>query len=310
MKTVLLLGGFGFIGTNLLKYIDKNTQSEFKVLVFDKISSHPHGLKFQCVQKTYAGDFANETVLESIFADNKIDLVIHLLTSTIPLSTSTAQYDVETNLIPTIKLLDIMKKHNVHDIVFMSSGGAIYGDVLQKVHNEEDAVYPKSSYGIVKLAIEKFLLYYSELYNFNTLILRLSNPYGPYHYNDKQGVINIAVRKALSNQIFQIWGDGNGIKDYIYIDDVCSIILKLIKNDIETGVYNIAASEALSVNDIVDAIKEYIPSFETEHLQASTNDVQSFELDITKLRRRLGGGMKRTRFTEGLEKTIKWQKGQ
>lgn len=307
MKTILVLGGYGFIGTNVLKYIDKYYLADYQVILFDRIATHPYGVKCNCVKKVYVGDFSDETNIDIILNENKIDLVLHLLSSTVPATSGNAQFDVESNLIPTLKLLSIMDRYDVKDIVYMSSGGAIYGDVLQKVHNEEDAVYPKSSYGVVKLAIEKYLLSYAELYGFHTLILRLSNPYGPYHYNNKQGVINIAIRKALKNEILQIWGNGNGVKDYIYIDDACNMIMQLIQEGVETNVYNLAASNALSVNDIVDAIKKMIPSFVTEYIEASSSDVQNFELDITKLRHRLGG-IKITEFSEALTKTMNWQK--
>ena len=217
MKKILMLGGFGFISTNILKYIDENYAEEYEVIIFDRIMEHPKGVKFNCVKKVYAGDFSDETNLIQIFNENEINIVMHFLSSTVPATSNNAQFDVESNLIATLKLLGIMDKFGVKDIVYMSSGGAIYGDYLMKVHNEEDAVYPKSSYGVVKLAIEKYLLSYSELYEFNSLILRLSNPYGPYHYNNKQGIINIAIRKALAGEKVQIWGSGDGIKDYIYI---------------------------------------------------------------------------------------------
>lgn len=307
MKQILMLGGFGFISTNILKYIDEHYADEYQVIVFDRIAEHPKGVKFKCVKNVYAGDFSDETNITQIFKENKIDMVMHFLSSTIPATSSNAQYDVESNLIATLKLLGIMDRFAVKDIIYMSSGGAIYGDYLQKVHNEEDAVYPKSSYGVVKLAIEKYLLSYSELYGFNTLILRLSNPYGPYHYNNKQGIINIAIRKALAGEKVQIWGTGDGIKDYIYIEDVCSIIFRLIENGVETEVYNVAAGSAHSVNEIVEGIKEVIPSCDWEYVNASLNDVQSFELDITKLRQKLGV-IRFTPFKKALEKTIEWQK--
>ena len=163
MKRILLLGGFGFIATNILKYIDENCVEDFEVFIFDRIAQHPKGMAFKCVKKVYVGDFSDETNMAHIFQDNKIDIVLHLLSSTVPATSSNAQYDVESNLISTLKLMGVMDKFGVKDIVYMSSGGAIYGDYLQKVHHEEDAVYPKSSYGVVKLAIEKYLLSYSEL---------------------------------------------------------------------------------------------------------------------------------------------------
>lgn len=306
MKTILVLGGFGFIGTNILKYIDNNYLDDYNAVVFDKYDHHYHGVTFNCVRKIYSGDFADKTIIDKILFENKIDIVLHCLSSTIPATSSNARYDVESNLLSTLDLLALMDKYGVRDIVYLSSGGAIYGDYLQKVHNEEDAVYPKSSYGVVKLAIEKYLLSYAELYGFNSLILRLSNPYGAYHYNNKQGVINIAIRKALKKETLQIWGNGNGIKDYIYISDVCDIILRLIRGGVHTDVINVAAGNAMSVNDIVDCIKKEIPSFNVEYTNPSLLDVQNFELDITKLRLILGG-YKMTSFQTALKKTIEWQ---
>ena len=234
-------------------------------------------------------------------------MVFHFLSNTVPVTSKNSQYDVETNLIPTLKLLTLMDKYDVKNIVYLSSGGAIYGDYLNKVHNEEDAVYPKSSYGVVKLAIEKYLLSYSELFNFKSLILRLSNPYGRFHYNNKQGIINIAIRKALAGEKLQIWGDGNGIKDYIYIDDVCDIIMQLVNKGISTDVYNVASGASLSVNDIVNAVRKEIPSFKVEHINPMCLDIQSFELDINKLRKQIPG-VKMTPFDISLKQTIEWQK--
>lgn len=306
MKRILLLGGYGFIANNVLEYIDKHYHDLYKVVLFDFYENHPHGLKFSCVEKTYSGDFNDEGNIIKIFNENKIDLVLHFLSSTVPITSGNAIYDVQSNLIPTLKLLDIMNNAGVKDILYMSSGGAIYGDVLNKVHQEDDAVYPKSSYGVVKLAIEKYLLTYSELYGFNTLILRLSNPYGPYHYNLKQGIINVAIRKALKGERLQIWGSGEGIKDYIFVEDVCDIVMNLVEGGIHTGVYNVSSGLALSVNYIAERIAEKITSFDYEHIEASVVDVQSFELDNTKLREKLPN-LKITSFETALMKTIDWQ---
>lgn len=308
-QNILLLGGYGFISSNLIKYIDQHCSDEYNLIVFDRVKFHPRDITFNSISDSYAGDFSDEEQLESIFNHQRIDIVFHFLSSTVPITSFNAKYDVESNLVSTLSLLSIMQRHGVKDIVYLSSGGAIYGDYLEKVHNEEDAVYPKSSYGVVKLAIEKYLLLYSELYNFNTLILRLSNPYGPYHYNDKQGVINVAIKKALRGETLQIWGNGNGVKDYIYIEDVCDIIMLLVKDGIKTGVYNVASSNALSVNDIVATIKKSVPSFTFEYIPASVNDVQSFELDITRLRSRLRG-YKMTSFEDAILKTIEWERTQ
>lgn len=307
MKTILLLGGYGFIGTNLLNYIETYYINQYRVVVFDKFNTHQHGLTFNCVTESVAGDFNDSTILENIFIKYKIDLVIHSLSSTVPSTSGNAKYDVVSNLIPTLDLIDLMNRYNSKDIIYISSGGAIYGDYLSKVHNEDDAVYPKSSYGVVKLAIEKYLLSYAELYGFNSLILRVSNPYGKFHYNNKQGIINIAVRKALNNEVLDIWGDGNGLKDYIFVDDLCEIIMRLIEHGVTTNVYNVASGKILSINEIVKAISSSIPTFQYRYIRNNIVDVQNFELDITKLRTALGV-YTFTSFEKGLAKVIEWQK--
>ena len=308
IKNVLLLGGFGFIGTNLLKFVDNHGEliSNYQFVVFDRVQHPLHNIEFSCVRKIYAGDFSDETIIEEIFRQNQIDLVIHSLSGTVPATSHNACFDVETNLISTLKLLDVMEKYGVKDIVYISSGGAIYGDHLEKVHNEEDAVYPKSSYGVVKLAIEKYLLSYAEIYGFHSLILRLSNPFGKYHYNTKQGVINIAIRKAIQNETLEIWGSGDGVKDYIYIEDFCSILFRLVEKGIESEVYNVGGCLPLSVNEIYQSVRNIHPSFMCRHIEASTFDIQNFELDITKLRKKLGK-LSYKKFAESLDETYKWQ---
>ena len=129
-QTVLVLGGYGFIATNLLKYIDDNLSEQYEIVTFDRLDKHPFGLNFGCVIASYAGDFSDETQIEDIFQKHKIDVVLHFLSNTVPATSMNSQYDVETNLIPTLKLLGIMDRHGVKDIVYLSSGGAIYGDYL------------------------------------------------------------------------------------------------------------------------------------------------------------------------------------
>lgn len=306
MKTILILGGYGFIGTNILDYIEKNYAGQYNVVLFDKSIQHPHGLQFSCLKKCYSGDFSDETNLTRIFEENHIDFVFHLLSSTVPATSANAQYDVQSNLIPTLRLLDIMNKYGVKDNLYMSSGGAVYGDYLQKIHEEEDAVYPRSSYGVVKLAIEKYMLVFAELFNFRTLILRLSNPYGPFHYNNKQGLINIAIRKALAGEPLEIWGTGEGKKDYIYVEDAIRMIFMLIEKGFETNVYNIASGTVYSINEIVNVIRGYIPDFKWEYKDASPTDVQSFELSISKLQKRIGVCEMRS-LADGIKETILWQ---
>lgn len=304
MQNILLLGGFGFIGTNILKFMDKCYSGKFIVTVVDRFDAHPAGVMFDCVERCYSGDYADISFLNKIFKENKIDTVIHAVSSSIPSLSNDAIFDLHTNVIPTINLLNVMVKSNAKDIVFLSSGGAIYGDQsAESGHLESDDVFPKSSYGISKLVIEKYLFQYADLHDLSPIILRLSNPYGPYHCSKKQGVINIAVRAALDNKPFFVWGDGNGEKDYIYIEDFCDILFRLINKNVTKTVVNVGSGELLSVNTILHRIKQSIPSFTWGYKDANKLDINRFKLNLDKLSQ-LIGKYTYTSFEGGLEKTI------
>lgn len=279
----------------------------YQFIVFDKFAQHQGGVECESIIKTYAGDFSDSTLLEKIFRENQIDLIIHALSTTVPVDSSNARYDVETNLLPTLDVLALMVKYGVKDIVYISSGGAVYGTRVNKPHVESDDVYPVSSYGVVKVATEKYMMQYAQLYGLRPLILRLSNPYGPYHYSMKQGVINIAIEKALRNEPLQIWGDGNDKKDYIYVEDFVDILFRLIEQGISSQVINIGSGTLLSVNDIANAVRELVPSFEAIHVDAQQFDASHFELNLSKLKSIIGD-YKFTPFQDGLIKTYNWTK--
>lgn len=307
MKTVLLLGGFGFLGTNIIKMIDDTFADSFTVIVLDRIMTHPSGLKFDCVKRVYVGDFSDESLLKSIFEENEIDLVIHSLSTTIPLGTNNARFDIETNLVPTIKLLDCMLEHRVYDIVYISSGGAIYGNSFEGAHKEDENTYPISSYGVVKLTIEKYLMNYAAIYGLRPLVLRLSNPYGPYHYSMKQGLVNVALATALGNEQFVVWGDGSAEKDYIYVRDFVSVMFQLVDKGIHSKVINVGSGQVASVNQILGEIKHMIPSFSWEYKEASKLDVSRFELDTTLLRSYIGT-YAFVKLDEGIRMTYEWER--
>ena len=307
MKRILILGGYGFLGTNIMRYVDEHMPNAYRFIVFDKFTKHLGGVEFTTIEKIYAGDFADKELIETIFKENKIDLVIHSLSTTVPVDSANARYDVETNLLPTLDVLALMVKYSVKDIVYISSGGAVYGTRDNKPHLESDAVYPVSSYGVVKVTTEKYMMQYAQLYGLCPLIVRLSNPYGPYHYSMKQGVINIAMKKALLKETLQIWGDGNDKKDYIYVEDFVDILFKLINLGISNQVVNVGSKTLLSVNEISDAVRALVPSFQSIHSDAQQFDVSHFELNTDKLHS-LIGEYKFTPFSLGIFNTYNWTK--
>lgn len=307
VKNVLILGGYGFLGTNVMKYAEVH-YPQYRFIVFDRYDSHPACIKFSNVISAYCGDFTDSILIERIFNENHIDYVFHSLSTTVPASSFNAPFDVESNLLPTLNVLNLMIQNNVRDIVYLSSGGAIYGTRNDRPHKESDDVFPISSYGVVKLAIEKYLMQYSQLYGIRPLILRLSNPYGPYHYSTKQGVINIAMTKALHHDTIQIWGDGNGKKDYFYVEDYADILFQLLAKDIHNEVINIGSGKLLSVNEIIDTIRQWIPDINVEFVEEVQFDAKHFALDTSKLHQVLPD-YTFTPLNVGLQKTYDWTMG-
>jgi UDP-glucose 4-epimerase len=137
----------------------------------------------------------------------------------------------------------------------LSSGGAVYGEKLLDKISENEICDPVSSYGVVKLTIENYLRLYQKQYGINYLILRVSNPFGKFHASEKQGIVNIAIRRALKIKIIEVWGDGKQSKDYIFVDDLIQIIFKLLKLKVANKTINVGSGETQQLNGILDTIK-------------------------------------------------------
>jgi UDP-glucose 4-epimerase len=282
MKNLLFLGGLGFIGTNIInELLDK--YSELEITVFDKpgkVNSFGSRIRF------FPGDFQNEISVENALSSASFDGVVHLVSTTIPAtSNEKIAFDIEANLVPTVRLLQLMVKHEVPDIIFFSSGGSVYGTVNSKTVNELDQTFPISSHGTVKLAIEKYLHLFQELYGISYLILRVGNPYGPFQTSDDQGIINVFIRKILKNEKLVIRGDGSAIRDYIYVKDLARIVGQMIDNKITNNIVNIGSGTGTSVNEILDILRSVSgKELRTKFTDPLPADVSRIVLDISKLK--------------------------
>lgn len=248
---ILILGAPGFIGTNLaiklaktdcnLFLYGRRIEKEFKDLF----------LQFSNV-KFLKGDFGFNEDFEKI--TKNIDVVYHLISSTIPASSD--KFIFNEDIKSTIKLLHSMVKNKCKRIVFISSGGAIYGNAVKPPFNEDSVTNPISIYGIQKLTIEKYLYLYNYQYGLEYKIIRLSNPYGTYQRaNTGQGVMATFINRVLNNEELVVYGDGEKIRDYIYIDDAIDGILNIANANSKYDLYNLGSGFGLSINDIIETIK-------------------------------------------------------
>lgn len=294
MKTILILGGFGFIGKNIIQYIAQNLIDEYQCIIIDKINDS--SVNTPCVKRVYTGDFADLDFLDVVFASNNIDIVIHAISTILPSSNVTYEQAIKSDLIPTIHLLETMQKYKVESLVYLSSGGAIYGNTSQMC-SESTVLNPTSVYGKIKLEIEQKIIQTK----INSLILRISNPYGPHHTSNVQGFVNIAIKNSINSHPIHVWG--NSTKDYIYIEDVVGILFRLLKLNY-TGIVNIGSGKCYSVSDILKMVNKHL---QVNCIFEPTKEFDTcyVSLDISKLLS-LIGDYTFTSLDNGIDKTIKW----
>jgi len=254
-KSVVVVGACGFIGSHV---VDMLLAHDCKVTAISRNTPGlipPHVLENKNILLVNV-DMRDKKSLINTFQDS--DIVIHLASSSLP-STSNLdpQADVETNLIGSLNIFQACLENNVSRLIIVSSGGTVYGLPDSTPINENHSTNPICSYGVVKLAIEKYAYLYQYLHNLNTIVLRLANPYGErQRLNLAQGVIPAFLSRAINNQAVEIWGDGSTIRDFIYISDVVDAIkLACIFDGLE-NTFNIGSGTGLTLNQLINIISE------------------------------------------------------
>ncbi len=305
MDKILIVGGAGFLGFNLLEYVQQHVHEGTPEIVVLSQMIPESSIHFPDVLFV-EGDYSNENILRHLFSTHHFTHVFHFASSIIPaLSTQNIQRDVETNLLPTIGLMEVMKQHNCTNLLYLSSGGAVYGNELPTHKQETQACQPISSYGIIKLAVEHYIRLYANLYQIDYLILRLSNPFGLHHRSSTQGVINIAIRKALRGENLVVWGDGSQAKDYLFASDISRAIMDLFEARVKNVTLNVGSGQTMSLLEIIALVKTQVPHFQVEFMEAMPTDVQQVSLDITKLQSHIPFTL--TPLAEAFEKTFAYE---
>ena len=253
-NTILILGGNGFIGTHLT---DALLKRGYLLKIFDRPNKSLLDSKSTNVE-IIEGDLANEA--DVLSALENTDICFHLISTVLPKSSNQEPiYDIETNLISTVKFLKNAVRTNLKKIIFLSSGGTVYGLPEYLPIDEAHATYPRCSYGINKLAIEKYLHLFNTLYGLDYQVLRLSNPFGKgQRIQSAQGVVNTFLTKAMKGETVEIWGDGSIIRDYIYISDAINALVKSIDYNGPLKTLNIGSGQGLSLNTILDEMEEVL----------------------------------------------------
>jgi len=296
----LVIGGCGFIGKRIIKGL---VADGYVVRVFDR-PSNIENFDLKENVELFSGDFINEEDVNNAIAG--CDFIYHLISTTVPqTSNENPIYDVETNLLGTIKMLSLAVKHGVKKVLFSSSGGTVYGVPVYAPIDEKHPTDPICSYGVTKLAIEKYLHLYYVIYGLDYCVLRVSNVYGEGQtIKPSQGVIGVFIEKAMKGKIIEVWGDGSVVRDYIHIADVASAFIKATTYDGKSKVFNISSGEGKSINEILTVLQNKIGhELELKYMEGRPVDVPVNVLTNALAIKELGWSVKES-LDSGIEKTL------
>lgn len=283
MKKLLFIGGAGFIGSNI---ICKLQHGDYEIHVCEPVGANMqrlNGLEAQ-VHHSLLSDIES---ISKIIQDNEIEMVVHLVSTLIPGSTYEDYKDEYKNVIfPSIRLMELCAQLKVR-FVFFSSGGTVYGKRTDmRPFKETDAMNPISYYGWSKQMMENSILYMNRTVGLDYLVLRPSNSFGHgQNLYGKQGLVAVAIGKLLQDEEIKVWGDGSAVRDYIYVEDLANIFVKLIERNVHNTTLNIGSGRGYSVNDVLALLKIVSgKDLKIVYQNPRSVDVSNMVLDTTKLK--------------------------
>lgn len=302
----LVLGAAGFMGTHLCNAL---IAEGYRVRAFDRpVAPELTAERSRGPVQWVYGDFSNRHDVTDAMAG--CGAIFHLISTTLPkTSNDNPIYDIETNLIATVGLLEAARTAGVARIVFASSGGTVYGRPATIPIPEAHPTDPICSYGITKLAIEKYLRLYQQLHGLEYVALRVANPFGEGQRPDAaQGAIAVFLNRALNQEPIEIWGDGSVVRDYVYIHDVVEAFVRALEYRGEQRTINIGAGCGHSLNDVLATMEHVLARpVARKYLPARPFDVPVNVLDSSQAKATLGWEA-RTSLVDGLMRTLEWLK--
>ena len=286
--TSVVFGGRGFIGSHL---VDLLLERGAYVRSFDRPYALGTAFRDEPVARLeqLQGDFTSSSDVSQALAG--CEYCFHLVSTTLPQgSNADPIYDVESNLVSSLRLMQHAVHHRVKKLVFVSSGGTVYGIPKSSPISEAHPTDPICSYGIAKLAIEKYLGLYKLLHGLDYKVLRLSNPFGERQRTESsQGAVAVFLGKALRNETIEIWGDGSVVRDYVYISDVVRAIVSAALSPAPETTFNIGSGRGISLNEILSAMESLLGAPICRNYSAPRPfDVPVNVLDIALAKSRLG----------------------
>lgn len=305
MKCVIF-GGGGFIGSTIA---DRLLKDGHELRIFERPRVTPyrefvHGEQVEWL----AGDLlSTHDVGDAI---DGADVVLHLVSTTLPKNSNDDPiYDVETNVVATLQLLNAMVVRNVRKIVFISSGGTVYGNPVYLPIDEQHPTDPLVSYGITKLAIEKYLYVFERMHGIRAITLRVANPYGErQRIETAQGAVGVFLNNAIRGIPLNIWGDGSVTRDYIHVSDVAEAFVRALEYDGSKRVFNISSGTGTSLNELIEMLEDVLGKHVDRHyLPGRPFDVPVSVLSNNLAREELAW-VPNVSIRDGIDRTVKWIK--
>uniref|UniRef100_A0A7V4E2K2 dTDP-glucose 4,6-dehydratase n=1 Tax=candidate division WOR-3 bacterium TaxID=2052148 RepID=A0A7V4E2K2_UNCW3 len=310
MVKILITGGAGFIGSHLTEELINHG---YEVYVLDKLTyaGNIDNIKNLLSNKNFhfiRGDINNKKLVKDLF--KKVDKVIHLAAEThIDRSLLNPDIFVKTDFLGTYNLLEILKEYPKERFLHISTS-EVYGTATYSPIDENHPLNPQSPYAATKVGAERLCYAYYTTYNLPIIILRPFNIYGERQYPEK--LIPFFITQALEDKPLFIYGDGKNTRDYLYVKDLCEILIKFLEVPIEKyqgKVFNIGSGKEYSVNEIAQQILEYLkkPKSLLKYITDRKGHVKRLICDYSQVKKELDWEPKII-FEEGLKKTIEWYK--
>jgi len=300
----LVLGGCGFMGSHAAEGL---IASGYQVRIFDKANVGTQNIDHIAdAVDLVEGDFTNE--VEVAQAVKGMDYIFHFIGTTVPkTSTDNPVYDIESNVVATLRLLDLAAKESVKKIVFASSGGTVYG-IPQSIPIPEDhPTNPTCSYGITKLTIEKYLELYHRTRGQDYACFRIANPYGARQNPQAiQGAVAVFLGLVKEGKPITIWGSGTITRDYIYIEDLIPVLIQALQTKTRSRIFNLGSGKGTSLGELITLIRTVTNKEVTvTYSEGRPIDVPINVLDISRVQGEFGFCPK-IPLREGIRRTWEW----
>lgn len=298
MKKILVTGGAGFIGSNIVRLLQERGD---KVSVIDNFSTGKRS-RLPSGVEVYERDVTQN--LQDIFNQEKPEIVIHMAAHVmVRQSLEGPVFDATQNIIGTINVLEACRNSGVKRVVYTSTGGARVGEPQYLPVDEKHPIQPLSPYGISKHTAEHYLWMYGQLYNLDYLIFCFGNVYGPGDDVKFQRIIQVFLQAMTRGEAPTIFGDGEQTRDFIYVHDLSEFIITALDKHPEHRLFHLANGQQVSINEVFRILKK-LTSFHgsPKYIERIKGEVRDIVLDTTLAQRELGWRPKHN-IEEGLRET-------